>query len=39
MLHVIESLFREKNVKSPSSSVHKEIGEVEKQIQIRTSEN
>ncbi len=32
MLHIIKSLFRKKKMKSSSSSEHKEIGEVEKQI-------
>jgi hypothetical protein len=28
MLNIIKRLFREKNLKSPYSSVHKEIGEL-----------
>jgi hypothetical protein len=39
MLHVIESLFTEKNLKYPSISVNKEIEEVEKQIHIRKCDN
>jgi hypothetical protein len=40
MLQIIKSLFgKKKNLKSPSSSVHKGIGEVEKEIQKRKSEN
>jgi hypothetical protein len=39
MLHVIKSFFGSKNFKSPSSSVVKEIGEVEKHIEIKKRDN
>jgi hypothetical protein len=35
---MVRSLFGNKNVKSPSSSVHKRNGEVENQKQIRKSD-
>jgi hypothetical protein len=35
MLYVIKSFFNEMNVKYPSCSKHKELGEVEKQIQTK----
>ncbi len=39
LLHVIKSWFGEKNLKSSSSSEHKEIKEAEKQIQTRKGDN
>jgi hypothetical protein len=39
MLHVLNNLFAEKHLKYPSGFVHKEIAGVEKQRQIRKSDN
>jgi hypothetical protein len=39
MLQIIKSFFGKKKLKSPSSSVHKGNGEVEKELQKRKSEN
>ncbi len=39
MLHNIKSLFSEKNVITPSSSEQKGTGKVEKQKQMRKSDN